>query len=221
MIKNEILKSLKEKGVKIINEKSVFIDENSTIGENVTIYPNNIICKSKIGDNCILEENNHIENCNIGDNNVVSNSYMKDSVILNNNTIGPYSRLREANIKNQTKIGNFVEIKKSIINNNVKISHLAYVGDAEVGENTNIGCGVIFCNYNGKEKFKTKIGENCFIGSNCNLVAPVIIGNNSFIAAGCTIYKNIDENKYVISSRDLNIKDYYKKIHIKRKENKT
>lgn len=218
MIKKQILKKLKDNGVKIIDINSVFIDDNSIIGKNVTIYPNNYIINSIIGENSILEENNHIDNCTIGNNNFISNSYMKNSSLLDNNNIGPFSRLREANIMCGTKIGNFVEIKKSKIHDGVKISHLAYVGDAEIGENTNIGCGVVFCNYNGKEKFKTLIGKNCFIGSNCNLVAPVIIGNNSFIAAGCTIYKNIEDNKFVISSRELNIKEDYKKIHLKKKD---
>lgn len=219
MSKKTFFSYLKQIGVRIIDPQNTTIDETCLIGKNTIIYPNNIIKgKTVIGENCVIESNNYIENCNIGDGNKIAFSYMVDSKIFNFNSIGPFSRLRTAEIHNNCKIGNYVEIKKSIISNNVKASHLTYIGDAEVGENTNIGCGVIFCNYNGKDKFKTIVGSNCFVGSNCNLIAPLIIGDNTFIAAGCTIYKNVDSDKFVISNRDLSIKDDYKKIHIKRKD---
>jgi len=117
------------------------------------------------------------------------------------------------------KLGNFVEVKKSELKNGVKAGHLAYVGDGEVGENVNISCGVIFCNYNGKEKFKTKVGKNAFIGSNVNLIAPVSVGENSFISAGATINKNIEKDKFVVGNRELKIKEDIKKIHIKKTNN--
>lgn len=221
MIEKEFLEKLKSLNVKIIDENSVYVDSNCEIQKDCVIYPNNIILDgSVIGEGTILEENNHIENCKIGKYNKISNSYLKGAKIEDYNQIGPFARLREGLILNNTKIGNFVEIKNSVIGDGVKISHLTYVGDAEIGEDTNIGCGVIFCNYNGKEKFKTYIGKNCFLGSNTNLIAPVIVGDNTFIAAGCTIYKNIESDKFVISSRNLNIKEDYKKIHIKKKDNK-
>lgn len=218
MIEKNFLKKLEKLGVKILDPSSTFIDTNCEFGKNCVIYPNNyILAGTKIEESCTVEENNHIENSVIGKNNKITNSYIKDSSILENNSIGPYSRLRSATILNGCKIGNFVEIKNSIIGDFVKAGHLAYIGDAEIGEDTNIGCGVVFCNYNGLEKYKTYVGKNCFIGSNVNIIAPVIIGDNSYIAAGCTIYKNIESDKFVISSRNLNIKEDYKKIHIKKK----
>ena len=217
MIEAKFLKTLTKQGVKVLDPNSTTIDKTCKIGENVVIFPNNtILGETNIGKNCILENSNFIENCKIGENNKISFSYLKNSTIKANNQIGPYSRLREAEIENNTKIGNFVEVKKSLIENGVKASHLTYIGDAIVGKNTNIGCGVIFCNYNGKEKFKTIVGENCFIGSNTNLVAPLLIGDNTFIAAGATVYKNIESDKFVIGNRELKVKEDFKKIHIKK-----
>jgi len=218
MTEINFLKELESLNVKIIDPSTTYIDSSCKIGENTIIYPNNFILgNTVIGKNNVIQESNHIENSVILNDNKIVDSYIVGSKIGSGNNIGPYSRLREAEILDNTKIGNFVEIKKSIVGDGVKISHLAYVGDAEIGENTNIGCGVIFCNYNGKDKFKTYIGKNVFIGSNSNLIAPVIIGDNTFIAAGCTIYKNIESDKFVIGTRNLVIKEDYKKIHIKKK----
>jgi N-acetylglucosamine-1-phosphate uridyltransferase (contains nucleotidyltransferase and I-patch acetyltransferase domains) len=96
-----------------------------------------------------------------------------------------------------------VEIKNSHIKKGSKAAHLSYIGDAEVGENCNIGCGVIFCNYDGIHKHKTVIGDNCFIGSNVNLIAPLFIGNNCFIAAGTTLSDSIENNTFVRNSREI------------------
>lgn len=216
-MESKFLKKLIKNGVEIIDPNTVFIDKTCEIESGVTIYPNNFIYgNTKILSGTKLGENNHIKNCIIGKNNTITNSFLEDSEIGENNSIGPFSRIRQNTIiGNNTKIGNFVEIKKSEIKNNVKASHLTYVGDAVVGENTNLGCGVIFCNYNGKEKFKTIVGKNCFIGSNVNLIAPVKIGDNSFISAGATISKDIEKDKFVKGNRDLKIKEDFKKIHIK------
>lgn len=212
------LKELESLNVKIIDPNSTYIDSSCKIGKNTVIYPNNFILgDSSIGKNNVILEGNHIENSIILNDNKIVDSFITNSKIGSFNNIGPYSRIRDAEILNNTKIGNFVEIKNSIIGDGVKASHLTYVGDAEVGEDTNIGCGVIFCNYNGKEKFRTYIGKNVFLGSNTNLIAPVIIGDNTFIAAGCTVYKNIESDKFVIGTRNLNIKEDYKKLHIKKR----
>ena len=122
--------------------------------------------------------------------------------------IGPFARIRpESKISNYAKIGNFVEIKKSSISEGVKINHLSYVGDANIGKNTNIGAGTITCNYDGKNKLSTKIGNNCFIGSNASIVAPVKIGNSAYVAAGSVITKNVKNNQFSISrAKQKNIK---------------
>lgn len=217
MIKNEYLKKLESLNIKIIDPNSVIIDETCKLGKNVVIYPGTIIKgNSIIGQNCILEGNNYIEDCAISENNKISYSYIVSSRIGRDNQIGPFSRLRNVEILNNTKIGNFVEVKKSLIKNGVKASHLTYIGDSEIGENTNIGCGVVFCNYNGKEKFTSRVGKNCFIGCNCNLIAPIDVGDNVYIAAGVTLNKNIESNKFVTNNREIKVKDDIKKIHIKK-----
>lgn len=182
------------------NKSSCFIGKNVKFGKNVIIHENNHIeGDCYIGDNTILLPNNFIVDCVIGECCSVHSSVLEKSIIGNNVTIGPFARLRpESEIKDGCKVGNFVEIKKSKIGKNTKISHLAYVGDTEMGENCNIGCGVIFANYNGKEKNKCKLGNHVFVGSNCNIIAPVVIEDNSYICAGTTVTEDVKENDFVI-----------------------
>lgn len=188
------------KGLKIIDKRSVFIDKNVVIGNNVTIYENNRIeGNTVIGDNTVILPNCFIKDTIIGENNTINYSQTDSAKIGNGCSIGPFARLRpEAVICDNAKIGNFVEIKKAKIGNGSKINHLAYVGDAEIGKNCNIGCGAIFVNYNGKTKNKTIVKDNCFIGSNCNIIAPVVIDDNSYICAGTTITENTKNDDFVI-----------------------
>jgi bifunctional UDP-N-acetylglucosamine pyrophosphorylase/glucosamine-1-phosphate N-acetyltransferase len=146
------------------------------------LLPNNYICDSKIGKNCKIHS-----------------SIIEQSNIKNNVSIGPFSRLRpNCEIGEGCKIGNFVEIKNSKLGNSTKVSHLAYVGDSEIGNDCNIGCGVIFANYNGKIKNKIKVGNHVFVGSNSNLIAPVTISDNSYICAGTTVTKDVEADDFVI-----------------------
>ena len=184
-------------------EKSVIVDKCAFIG------PNNIVKgKTIIKANCKILEGNYIDNCIIDENTTILKSVLEESSVGKNVKIGPYSHLRPGNkVFNNVKIGNFCEVKKSIINDNTKLSHLTYVGDAEIGKNCNIGCGVIFCNYDGKNKYKTYVGDHVFIGSNVNLIAPIKIESNSFIAAGTTVNKSVEENKFVIGRVQQEIKE--------------
>ena len=186
--------------VKFLNEKSCFIGDNVKIGENVVIYENNHIeGNCTIGDNCTLLPNNFIKNCEIGENCTLHSSVLEDSTVKSNVSIGPFARLRPNSvIESNCKIGNFVEIKNSTIRKGCKVSHLAYIGDAILGENCNIGCGVIFANYNGKTKNKITIGNHVFIGSNCYLIAPLHIDNDSYICAGTTVTNDVNMNDFVI-----------------------
>ncbi len=172
------------KNLTLKDSKSIFIGENVKIGNDVTIYENNRIeGDTIIGDGVTIYPFNHIV----------------DSKIGSNAKIGPFARLRPNTIiENDVKIGNFVEVKNSKVGENSKVSHLAYVGDCEIGKNCNIGCGVIFVNYNGKTKNKTYVGNNCFIGSNCNVIAPVNIEDNSYICAGTTITDKVESGDFVI-----------------------
>lgn len=127
-----------------------------------------------------------------------------------NSDIGPNSHLRPQTIlKESVHIGNYVEVKKATIGNNTKIGHLTYVGDAELGENINIGCGTVFVNYDGKNKHKINIGDNAFIGCNANLIAPVTVEKNTYVAAGSTITDTVPENALAIARARQTIKEGY------------
>ncbi len=142
------------------------------------------------------------------------NTTIKSDVEIGENCeIGPNSYIREGcRLSNKVKIGSFVEIKKTIVGEGTKIPHLSYMGDCQIGEKTNIGCGTITCNYDGFNKSKTIIGNNCFIGSNTNLIAPVTVGDNAFIAAGSTITDDVPEYALAIArQRQTNKEDWNRK----------
>lgn len=145
----------------------------------------------------------------IGENTIIHpNTTIKSDVVIGKNCeIGPNSYIREGcRLSDEVKVGSFVEIKKTIIGKETKVPHLSYIGDCEIGEKTNIGCGTITCNYDGINKNKTIIGDNCFIGANVNLIAPVTIGNNSIIAAGSTITDDVPEDSLAIARQRQSLK---------------
>lgn len=202
---------MKTNNIKFIEKKSVYIDPDVKIGRNVVIYPNNyILGKTIIKDNVILLPNNYIKDSIVGENCKIEFSHVDQGEIGNDCSIGPFARLRpNAKIGNNCKVGNFVEIKNSTIGNGTKVSHLAYVGDAQIGNNCNIGCGAIFVNYNGKSKNKTIVEDNCFIGSNANIIAPVCVAKNTYICAGTTLTVNTQENDFIIGRSRETIKHNY------------
>ena len=158
---------------------NVILDGNINLGDNVTIGPNTILKDVEIGDGSTIEAFSHLVSSKVGE----------------GCSIGPYARLREgSHIDNGAKIGNFVETKKTKVGKNSKANHLAYLGDTEIGENSNIGAGTITCNYDGKKKHSTKIGDESFVGTNSSLVAPVTIGSNTYVAAGSVITKDVPDN---------------------------
>ena len=186
------------KGVNLIAPETIFLSKDTTFGKNVTIEPYVVFGpKVRVGDNSYIKSFTHIEGTKI-EKNVI---------------IGPYARLRTGTIlKNNTKIGNFVETKKSSINQNSKVNHLSYIGDTSIGKNSNIGAGTITCNYDGVKKFKTKISDNVFIGSNSSLVAPLKIDKDSIIGAGSVITKNVKKKSLAITrSSQIEIKNYKRK----------
>lgn len=212
LLREEINKQHMLEGVTIINPKATYIDRNVKIGVDTVIYPNTIIKKGSIIGKGNEIYASRIENSCIGDENKIDNCVITDAKVMNNNQIGPYVHLRpNANIKNETRLGNFVEVKNSTIGNGTKVSHLTYVGDGEIGENTNVGCGVVFVNYDGKKKYKTKVGNNCFVGCNVNLVAPITIEDNVYIAAGSTLTEDVEKNSLAIARSRQTVKKDYKK----------
>ena len=158
---------------------NVILEGEVVLGNNVSIGPNSILKDVEIGDNTVIEAFSHLVSSKVG----------------SNCSIGPYARLREGSyIDDQAKIGNFVETKKTKVGKSSKANHFAYLGDAEIGDESNIGAGTITCNYDGKNKHKTKIGSKSFVGTNSSLVAPVTIGSNAYVAAGSVITKDVPDN---------------------------
>ena len=175
---------------------NVILEGDIVLGDGVEIGPNSYIKNTKVGSNTNIKAFSYIESAEIGS-------------MCN---IGPFARIREGSeIGDEAKVGNFVETKKAKLGKGAKASHLTYLGDTEIGNDANIGAGTITCNYDGKNKYVTKIGNNAFIGSNSALVAPVEIGDGSFVAAGSTITKDVPENSLGVGrSKQSNIKDWSK-----------
>ena len=185
-----------------------FIDKQAQISGKAKIHPFVVVLgKSVIEEGAEIYPFSVIENSVISAGSKIYSSHIEDSFVGQNCEIGPNAHLRQhAHIENNVRIGNFVEIKKSVVGQGSKAAHLAYIGDAEVGQECNIGCGVVFCNFDGKQKHKTKLGNDVFVGSNANLVAPIEIGDNCFVAAGSTVTKNLEENSFCIERSELKIK---------------
>ena len=176
---------------------NVILEGNIVLGNNVSIGPNCVIKNSSIGSNTKIDAFSHIDGSKVGD----------------DCSIGPYARLREGSqIESSAKVGNFVETKNSVLGEGSKANHFTYLGDTEVGKNSNIGAGTITCNYDGKDKYKTTIGDESFIGSNAALVAPVTIGTNATVAAGSVITKDVPDNALGIErSKQSNKENWSKK----------
>lgn len=215
--------SLRENGVRFIDSSHTYIDDEVEIGAGTVIFPNTFILgKSKIGKNVMVEAGTLIRDSVVADNaKILAYSILENTILHTGAQVGPYSRLRPgAEIGVDAKIGNFVEIKKSILERGAKVSHLSYIGDAFIGEETNIGCGFITCNYDGAEKHVTKIGKNCFIGSDSQTVAPVTIGDDCFVASATTVTKNMPDGSFAISRGTQVTKEKMAKKFIKTKKNK-
>jgi bifunctional UDP-N-acetylglucosamine pyrophosphorylase/glucosamine-1-phosphate N-acetyltransferase len=190
-------------GVGSIIYPNVHIDSDCKIGKNVTIEPGCIINSS------VVEDNVHLK----------AYTYLTDSIVRNSAKVGPMSQLRPgSDIGEGSKLGNFVEVKKSKLDKNVSVSHLSYVGDAEIGANVNIGCGFITCNYDGANKHKTIIGEGSFIGSDCQMIAPINIGKKAYIGSGSTVNKDVPDGAFAIARERQTNKDGMAKKFIKKKK---
>ncbi len=184
----------------ILDKQTTFISPDAKIAEDVIIYPNNhIIGNTVIGKGCKIMPNCILTDSVIGAGCTVTASVMEEARVGDTTTVGPYAYLRKgASVGSHCRIGDFVEIKNSTIGDYTKASHLAYIGDATVGSRCNIGCGVIFVNYDGKTKHKTTVEDDCFIGSNCNIIAPVVLREGSYIAAGTTVTEETPSDSFVI-----------------------
>ncbi len=221
IIRAEKVRQLMLEGVRFLDPSLVYIESDVLIGLGSIIYPGcTFLGKTKIGNNVTIESNCFIKNSQVEDGaDILASSYLEEAVVHSEATIGPMARLRPGTVIGaEAKIGNFVEVKKSKLARGVKVSHLSYIGDAEIGENSNIGCGFITCNYDGANKHQTKIGSNSFIGSDCQAVAPIEIGNDAFVAAGTTITKSVPDGAFAIARSQQVTKEGAAKKFIKTKK---
>lgn len=180
-------------GVTILNPDTTIIGPKVTIGADTTVEPGAILTgDTAIGSHCLIGAYSQLKDVRCGDHVEILHSYLNDAVVGDGTHIGPYAHLRmHAVIGKKVRLGNFVEVKKSTLGDGAKAAHLAYLGDAEIGRDVNIGCGVITVNYDGKKKSKTIVEDGAFVGSNSNLVAPVTVGAKGYVAAGSTITQDV------------------------------
>jgi len=196
------------RGVRFVGAETSFISPDAIIGAGSVILPNTIIKgESVIGRKCMIGPNTIVNSCTVGDMTEVNSSQINESKIGENVKVGPFAYIRPGcSIGDNIRIGDFVELKKAKIGNGTKISHLTYVGDAEVGENVNFGCGTVTANYDGINKHLTVIEDGAFIGCNTNLIAPVRVGRNATTAAGTTVTADVPEGSLAIGRVRQSIK---------------
>jgi len=188
-------------GVDFIDMKTTYIDEKVIIGKGTIIYPNVILeGKVVIGENCHIGQGSKIVNSMIGEETTVESSYIIDSIVGNKTSIGPFAYLRpNSNVGDGCKVGDFVEVKNSNLGNGTKASHLSYIGDSDVGQNVNIGCGVVFVNYDGSKKHRSIIEDGAFIGCNANIISPITVEEGAYVAAGSTVTINVPKGALCVA----------------------
>ncbi|EMF0308044.1 bifunctional UDP-N-acetylglucosamine diphosphorylase/glucosamine-1-phosphate N-acetyltransferase GlmU [Enterococcus hirae] len=202
-------------GVSFVDPATTYIDAGVEIGSDTVIEAGvQLQGKTVIGSDCVIGAHSRIVDSVIEDHVVVEHSVIEKSLVKSHADVGPFAHLRpKAEIGEGVHIGNFVEVKNAEIGKNTRVGHLTYVGDATLGEEINVGCGVVFVNYDGKNKHRTTIGDHSFIGSNANIIAPVEIAKNTSVAAGSTITEDIPEYAMAIArARQVNKEEYAKKL---------
>ena len=194
-------------GVTMRNPESVYIEDGVEIG-NDTEISQNVTIKSgtKIGSDCVIGSGSMLDRAVIHDGVDVLSSVILESEVDEGTHVGPFAYIRpNCHVGKEVKVGDFVELKNSNIDDGTKISHLTYIGDSDVGKRVNFGCGTVTCNYDGKKKYRTTIGDDCFVGCNTNFVSPINVGDGVYIAAGSTITEDIPENSLSIArARQVN-----------------
>jgi len=180
-------------GVILPDPERVIIEADVSVGPGAVIYPDNLLMgRTSVGSGCTFYPGSRLENAAIGEDCVIEHSVLTDCTVGAGTTVGPFAYLRPGTaVGSHCRVGDFVEIKNSTVGDHSKISHLTYVGDGELGQNVNLGCGVVFVNYDGKAKQRCTVEDNAFVGCNCNLVAPVTIGRDAYVAAGSTVVENV------------------------------
>lgn len=205
----EIIFNHIKNGVEFISTDNVFIDETVRIGKHTRVFPDQYIRgNTVIGNSCVLDTGNVIEDSIVGNGVTIIKSVLRNAKIGDKTTVGPFANVHtNADVGKECRVGNFVEIKNATVGQRVKAAHLAYVGDVDIGDLCNVGCGSIFVNYDGKNKHRSTVGESVFIGSNSNVIAPVNIENNAYIAAGTTVTVDLPKNCMCIGRSRETVKE--------------
>ena len=209
-----------EKGVTFIDARTAYIDEGVRIGAGTVIYPCVVIEGDvEIGENCVIGQNSRIKDSVIGSGTSVQSSVILESTVGSNTSVGPFAYLRPGSeVGNGCKVGDFVEIKNSKLGDGAKAAHLTYIGDSDVGERVNLGCGVVFVNYDGSRKYRSVVEDGAFIGCNVNLVSPVHVGKDAYVAAGSTITSDVPDGAlYVARARGKSLEGWVEKRGILKK----
>ncbi len=223
-IRRQNNEKLMQAGVTIVDPETTYIDLDVAVGTDTVIEPGVVLIgKTEIGSECRIRAYSTLENTRVGDRVTVRpGCYVTDSEIGSDAVLGPYAHLRNgALIEPRARIGNFVEVKKSRVGPGSKVLHLTYLGDATLGEDVNVGAGTVTCNYDGKKKHATQIGNDCFIGSGSMLVAPVRIGKGSYVAAGSTITEDVPEESLAVGRAHQVNKEEWAKKHTSKKNKPT
>ena len=221
LMQRRINESHMRDGVTIVDPDNTYIDIDVEIGNDTVIEPNvKIFGKTTIGSECVIGSGSRISDSEIQDNVEVISSTIESAIMHKGSNIGPNSHLRpKAEIGRDVHIGNFCEVKNAKIGDRTKVGHLTYVGDATLGTDINVGCGVVFVNYDGVKKWHSTIGDHSFIGSNSNIIAPVEMADHSFIAAGSTITKDIPKHAMAIArQRQTNKEDFWDRLPLSKSE---
>ncbi|HBY89719.1 MAG: bifunctional UDP-N-acetylglucosamine diphosphorylase/glucosamine-1-phosphate N-acetyltransferase GlmU [Ruoffia tabacinasalis] len=198
-------------GVTFVNPTATYIEADVEIGQD-TLIESGVSLKgnTKIGSHSTIGSNSEIISSNIADHVEIRQSVLEFANVEENVTVGPFAHLRAKSVlKEGAHIGNFVEVKNSVVGKNSKAGHLTYIGDADIGTDVNVGCGTVFVNYDGKNKFRSTIGNDVFIGSGSNIVAPVTVGDRAIVAAGSTVNSDVPEEALAIARSRQEIKDKY------------
>ena len=201
MCRQKILEKHLQNGVVILDSNSVYIDPRVKIGAGTTLLPGTILRgETVIGKNCTVGPNAMVRDCTVGDETEINASQLNESTVGSHTTVGPFAYVRpNSRIGDHVRVGDFVEIKNSVIGSGTKISHLTYVGDTDCGERINFGCGTVTTNYDGVRKYRCTIEDDAFIGCNTNLIAPVTVGQGSYIAAGSTVTDDVPADALAIA----------------------
>lgn len=209
-----------EKGVVFLDWKAAYIDGSVRIGAGTVIYPGTILeGDTEIGCHCSIGPGTRISHSRIGDEVSVQNSVVLESRVEARAKIGPFAYLRPgSHIGEDAKVGDFVEVKNSTLGKGSKASHLTYIGDSDVGENVNLGCGVVFVNYDGSKKYRSVVEDGAFVGCNTNLISPVKVGKGAYVAAGTTVTTDVPEGALCIGrARTRHIEDWVRRRGILKK----